>query len=177
MAHVSRFKLRDSDRDGFTRKEQSLVKDAPWKVGPDEYDTAPPSRKSLGGEGDVNKNDILSSNTFEIGDVATPSAYDNPVNYITAAGGITPSFVHPWMFVVGSNANVTLSANPQIAAGVEGKKLTVYGVGSTIRIIHGNGVVMVGSQPCVVDSGQLISFLYTASNGTAAWRETSRSHV
>src|SRR3990167_5963411 len=102
MAQISRFKLRDSARDGFTRKERSLVKDGPWKVGAEELDTPPPSKLPLGGEGDVSAGAALSANDFAVGDLATPAAYDNPTHYLTAAGGITVSTAHPWMYVVGS---------------------------------------------------------------------------
>ena len=50
---VSRFKKRDSDRSGFTYKEIRLVDDEGSLVGPDEFDTPPPSNFPIGGEGDV----------------------------------------------------------------------------------------------------------------------------
>ena len=172
MAHISRFQLVDSDRDGFTRKKVSLVKDTAWKVGGDEKDVPPPSKRSLGGEGESSVGDALTANDFQIGDLATPAAYDNPINYLTAAGGITPSFVHPWMYVVGSLSNITISANPQMVVGVEGKVVTLYGVGSTVRIVHGTGLILTGSAPMVIGSGDVISFMY--NTGNAAWRELSR---
>ncbi len=173
MARLSRFKLRDSDRSGFTFKERELIKDAPWKVGGDERDVPPPSRHSLGGEGDINASGILSGNNYEIGDVVTPAAYDNPVNYITAAGGIQHSFVHPWMYVAGSNVNVTISANPAITAGREGQQLTLVGAGSIVTLTDGNGVALTGSRPYRIDSGSVIVLMYNTSNN--AWNERSRT--
>ena len=143
-------------------------------MGGDELDTPPPSRLTLGGEGDVAQGDALVANSFGVVEItSTPTARDNPINYITAAGGITPSFVHPWMYVVGSLENITLTADPQIVAGTEGQQLTLYGVGSTVRISDGTGVALTGDRPYVIDSGSIITFFYTS--GGAVWNETSRT--
>ena len=173
MARISRFKLRDSDRDGFTRKEISLVKDAPWKVGGEEHDTPPPSKVSLGGEGSVNAGDSLSANDFQIGDLATPAAYDNPINYLTAAGGVAASKAHPWMYVVGSLSNISITADPQITVGVEGQQLTLVGVGSTVTLSHGTGLNLVGGVPYRIDSGSVMVLMYNTSNNL--WNERSRT--
>lgn len=174
MARISRFKKRISDRSGFDYYERAMVKDKPWTVGAEERDTPPPSRLSLGGEGDVAQGEALVANSFGVAQItSTPAAYDNPVNYITAAGGITPSVSHPWMFVVGSLSNITLTADPQIVAGVEDQQLTLYGVGSTIRIANGTGLALMGSTPYVIGSGSIITFIY--NTGGSAWQETSRT--
>ena len=175
MTRVSRFKLRDSDRSGFTFKERSLVKDGAWKVGGDELDVPPPSKRSLGGEGDINQGDALTSNDFQIGDLATPAAYDNPTNYITAAGGIVASKVHPWMYVVGSLDNISITINPQISAGVEGQQLTLVGVGSIVTLSHNTGLSLADSRPYRVDSGSIIVFIYTSGGGSSIWTERSRT--
>lgn len=173
MARLSRFKKRVSDRSGFDAYEQTLLKDGAWKVRGDEYDVPPPSKQSLGGEGDVAQDAALVANAFGIAQITSiPAAYDNPVNYLTAAGGLTPSFAHPWMYVVGSLENITLATNPQIGAGVEGQVLTLYGVGSTVRITDGTGVALMGDVPMVLGSGDVISFYYTT--GASVWQETSR---
>ena len=173
MPHVSRFQLQDSDRDGTTHTKQSLIKDSTWKVGADEKDTPPPSKLPLGGEGDTSPGDALIANSFGVVQItSTPAAYDHPTTYITAAGGITPSFVHPWMYLVGSLDNITVSANPQIGAGTEDRQLTLYGVGSSIRLSHGTGLILMGSIPMVIGSGDIITFMY--STGDTAWVETSR---
>ena len=173
MDRISRFKLRDSDRSGFTFKEQSLIKDGTWKVGAGERDTPPPSKLSLGGEGDASLGDALTANSFGVVQITSPpAAYDHPITYITAAGGITPSFVHPWMYVVGSLDTITVTANPQVGVGTEDKQLTLYGVGSSIRLSHGTGLILTGSAPMVLDSGDILTLMY--STGDTAWIETSR---
>lgn len=176
MARISRFKLRDSDRDGFTRREIGMLKDGAWKVGPDEFDLPPLSKRSLGGQGDISASDALIANSFGITQITTiPAGYDNPITYVTAAGGITPSFVHPWMAVSGSLNNVTVTANPRIAAGVEGNRLTLVGAGSTITLPDGLGVALAGSATYVVALSSILCLVYTASNGAARWQETSRT--
>ena len=174
MAHVSRFKKRRSDRSGFDYLENQLVKDGPYRVGADELDEPPPSKRSLGGEGDIALGDARTVGNFtsSVTPSAQPASVTNPTLYITAAGGITPSFVHPFMQVAGSNANITISANPSVVRGQEGQLLTLYGVGSTITLNHGNGVNLMGSTRCVLDSGAVLTLYYSTSN--TVWNETSR---
>ena len=173
MAKLSRFKKRVSDRSGFDFYEQSLVKDGTWKVGGDELDTPPPSRLSVGGEGDVSSGEALTSNDFAIGDLATPAAYDNPVNAITAAGGISVSTTHPWLYVVGSLNDVSITADPQLTIGVEGQQVTLVGVGSVVTLSHNTGLNLVGGVPYRIGSGSIIVLMYNSAN--ALWNERSRT--
>ena len=174
MVRLSRFKKRSSDRSGFDSLERSLIKDGPWKVGGDERDTPPPSKTTLGGEGDVSRGAALTNNDFQIGDLAEPATTANPIVYVTAAGGVTPTYTHPFMLVMGSNLNVTVTADPQIAVGVEGNKLTLVGAGSTIRLSHGTGIIMVGSVPFIIGLSSTIVFMYHTAGD--AWAETSRTY-
>lgn len=175
MPRISRFKRKASDRSGFYHYEIGLIKDGAYKVAPDEYDTPPPSKIPLGGEGDVAQGDMRSNSIFTIGNTATPSGYDNPTVYITAAGGIIASTTHPWMRITGSNNAVTISANPQITRGVQGQVLTLQCVDSTITLSHGTGVNLLGSAPTLVlYSGQVATFYY--STGGTVWNETSHSY-
>ena len=52
MPRVSRFLKYISDRDGTYGFRISMVKDGPYIVHGEEFDTPPPSRKPLGGEAD-----------------------------------------------------------------------------------------------------------------------------
>lgn len=170
MPHISRFKRRNSDRSGFKFFEIELVKDGPWKVSQDEYDTPPPSKKSLGGEGDVSLGEIRdSSESLDI-----PTGLDNPVHFITAAAGITPDFNHPFMYVTGSNSDITLSANPQIVRGIEGQVLTLVGVGSSITVDNGTGLNLMGSNRFIITSGATLGLIYTS--GGSVWNETFRTY-
>lgn len=174
MPHISRFKLRTSDRSGFKYYELELVKEGPWKIHPEEFDLPPPSRKPLGGEGDISASDIRSNSDFSnVGlDTATPPSADNPTFYITASGGIAPTRSHPYMRVTGSAANITIAANPKIVSGQESQVLTLLGVGSTITLTNGNGISLMGSIPYVLGLSDTITFMYNTANN--AWNETSR---
>ena len=174
MPRISRFKLKDSDRSGFKFFEITLVKDGPYKVSAEEYDTPPPSRRPLGGEGEVSGDprDNSSFVTFSTS-VATPTDLDNPTVSITSSGGIVPSFAHPWMRITGSNAAVDITADPQIAAGQEGQILTLQCVDSGVTLDHGTGLNLMGSAQFVMRSGSFITFYY--STGGTVWNEASRT--
>ena len=174
MPHISKYKKRVDDRTGFDQYEISMVKEGPWKVSPSEFDTPPPSKKSLGGEGDVAQGEArIGADWSSISDTDTPATSDTPTTFITAAGGITPSFAHPFMRVAGSNSNITLSANPQIVVGREKQILTLAGVGSSITISNGSGVALMGSSLLVIQSGVTATFYYTTAGNV--WWETSRN--
>ena len=173
---ISRYKLKDSDRSGLTGFEISFVKDGPYKVMPEEFDTPPPSKKSLGGEGEVSGEFRPSGNSPDRGTLDTPSGFDNPTVYLTAAGGVSPSFTHPWMRVTGSNAAITITAQPAITRGREGQILTLQCVDSSFTLTHGsaNAINLIGSAGSVtIRSGGAITFYY--GTGNLAWNEASRT--
>ena len=89
-----RFRKATSDRSGFDLKNIELIKDGAYMVSPDEFDVPPPSKKPLGGEGEVTGSARDSDSTIE--NTATPAGHDNPIVYVTAARGITPG-THPYM--------------------------------------------------------------------------------
>ena len=173
MPRISRFLLFDSQRSGFKYFKIQLVKDGPYLVAPDEFDQPPPSRKSLGGEGEIATGEIRSGADFSsISDTDTPSTSSNPIVFITAAGGITPN-THPFMLISGSNAAVTISANPQIVRGRQNQVLTLLCADSTVTLTNGNGIATMGSSIAVLTSGRIITFMY--QTGGTVWQETSRS--
>lgn len=175
MPHVSRFKKRDSDRSGFTFLERELLKDTPWKVAPEEFDAPPPSKRSLGGEGDVSGSPRVSAtNAFTIADTAVPTAVDNPIVYVLAAVGIAPS-THPFMRISGSNGAVNITANPQIVRGQEGQVLTLLCADSSVTLDHGTGLNLLGSGGYAMRSGDISVFMY--HTGGTVWDETSRQRA
>ena len=176
MPRISRFLLYDSDRSGFKHFKIELVKDGPYFVEGEEFDTPPPSRVPLGGEGDIS-GEFRSNSDFTDGATATDTANVSihPTVYITAAGGITPSFTHPWMRVTGSNAAVTISTTPQIARGRQGQILTLQCVDSAITLAHGsaNAINFMDSRGTLqLTSGMVITFIY--NSGSQVWWEASR---
>ena len=162
---ISKYLKRTSDRDGFDGFRISMVKDGPFIVKSDERDTPPPSRKSTGGEGDIAR-----------GESAVGSS--NPTIYITADGGISPSFAHPWMVVTGSNSAVTITRVPQITRGRQGQLLTLHSIDSAITLTHGsaNAINFTDSRgSLMMRSGMVVTFLYTTAN--QAWNSTSIGYV
>lgn len=173
MSRSERFRLKLSDRSGFQYKKIELVKDGASWVGPDEYDEPPPSRISLGGEGDISQGVYFNAST------STAIFYENPTFYIDGNSSLSAPNeslpkTNPYMRVSGSNGAVTLSANPAINAGAVGQVLTLFCTDSSITINNGNGVSLMASRPMVMNSGSTISFIYTDSGN--AWQETSRGY-
>ena len=168
MSKQNRFKKRISGRSGFDYLEREMIKEDGIWIGPDERDDPPPSKISLGGEGDVSRGSYFRDSTSTTID----SDRENPTFYITAAGGISPNYDHPYMRVTGSNGAIIISANPQIAVGAEGKVLTLFCTDSSITITNGNGVATAASQNLLLTSGGVAVFMFNTANN--AWNETSR---
>lgn len=168
MARSNRFKKHRSDLSGFDYLEREMIREGGIWIGLDERDDPPPSKISLGGEGEISRGDYFRSSTS----TAIDPAKENPTFYITEAGGITPTYSHPYMRVTGSNSAITISANPQISQGKEGKVLTLFCTDSGITITNGNGVATMASVPIVMTSGSVAVFMFNTANN--AWNETSR---
>ena len=176
MPRISRFKKRESDRSGFDCWEISMVKDGPWKVAAEEFDSPPPSKRSLGGEGDVSgepRDGSQFSSTLTTSGFDVPTSVENPTFYITDSGGITPSTVYPFLRISGSNSLVDIVASPQIRRGVEGQVLGLLCVDSGVIIDNGEGINLMASSRFVMTSGAIMTFYY--ATGNLAWNETSRS--
>ena len=142
-----------------------IKEDGVW-INANEKDNPPPSKISLGGEGDISLGTYFRSST------STAVENENPTFYITAAGGISPGYDHPYMRITGSNGAITITANPRIATGPDGKVLTLFCTDSQITINNGNGVATMASTPIVLNSGSVATFIY--NTGNMAWNETSR---
>lgn len=168
MSKGQRFRKRISDRSGFDYLEHEMIKEDGVWIGPDERDDPPPSKLSLGGEGDISRGTYFRDSTS----TAIDADKENPTFYITAAAGINPTFSHPYMRVTGSNSAVTITANPRIVAGRESQVLTLFCTDSSITINNGNGVATMGSQNLRLDSGSVATFIFTT--GANVWHETSR---
>lgn len=175
MAKQKRYRLRDSDRSGFTYKEIELVKDKGNLVGPGEFDAPPPSNASTGGEGDMDRSGIRPNWD------TTTAVEIRPTQIVTAAGGITFKLIpdsagktdpnNSWIYVAGSIASVNISSNPQVSSGRQNSILTIQCVSNNIILETGSGLDL--RKIFNMDSGSIINLIYSATDNL--WHETSRS--
>ena len=178
MAHISRFKKKDSTRSGFSYLEQELVKDEGSLVGPDEFDEPNPAKKHIGGEGQVSPGNTRSDYTSYI-----DSANLRQTKFITAAGGISFETASDkagernpnasWLLISGSNTDITITADPQITAAEQNQQLTLECVGSSITLQDGNGLDL--RRIYTMTSGSILNLFYSATDNL--WHETSRGRV
>lgn len=179
MPKSYRFKKRVSDRSGFDFLERELIKQAGNLVGPDEYDTPPPSTKPTGAEGEVSPGYTRTGyDTY-----STPAGMGFNVQNLTASSQI--SFVtgdddsgqtdtnFQWVYVTGSNQEVILSSNPQITGGYQNAQFQIQCVGSSVTLIEGNGLALTGAKNFRMTSGSTINFFYSATDNL--WHETNRN--
>lgn len=97
--------------------------------------------------------------------VLTPSSITN----ITAGGGITVT--NGQMRVQGSGGAVTITANPQIAAGVDGQIVVVQGQSNTntITISTGTGLHLHSGSTITLRDHDYLTLVY--DSGTSEWEE------
>ena len=175
MARVSRFKKRESDRSGFDFLEIGLVKqpNSPFKVGSEELDTPPPSKRSLGGEGDIAGEPRASSDFADgIVNVGTAAGFGLTTHLITATG-ITPSFANVVMLVAGTTNPIDITSDPQIAVDRHGKVLTLHCTSNGITLDEGTGLQLIGSVGYTMNSGTVMTLIF--DTGNTVWIETSRN--
>lgn len=153
MAKQKRYRLKDSDRSGFTFKEIELVKDGNILVGPGEFDSPPPSRQSTGGEGDMDRSGIRAN--WESYDAEE----ERLTQFVTASGGITYQIIpdsqgksdpnNSWIYVAGSNITFDTAT-----------KLLVHFDGSNASTVFtdksGNGHVITGSGNAQITTTQFV---------------------
>lgn len=179
MSRSYRFRKRVSDRSGFDYLYNEIVNDEGSNVGPDEYDTPPPSDIPLGGEGDRSPGDIRSD--YAVYSVATSD--ETKVQYLTTASTISwtayydasgqRNYNKAIVYISGSNSDVVLASNPQVSSGKQGDILTIQGVGSAVTLVDGNGLSL--RKTFMLNSGAIINLFYTT--GGNVWNETSRNHI
>lgn len=176
MSKSYRYKKKDSERSGFTHLERTLISDKGHLVSADEYDAPPPSNKSLGGEGDISLGNVNPNYT----DYLTP-AETRETQYLNGTNAIyfkeeyykdDIPLNRAWIYISGSNSDVSVAKNPQITAGGSGSFLTLECVGSSVLLIDGSGLTL--RKSFNMDSGAILDLYYVYSDST--WHETSRSH-
>ena len=139
-----------------------MTRDEGHLVGPDEHDTPPPSDIPLGGEGDISSGELRSNSTSY--DVVV----DYPVHYLTASSTCPidnssdaanePKNGRP-IYISGSNNNISLISNPQVASSIQGDIIALYSVGSSVTLSDGNGLSL--RKSFVMDSGAILNLFYS----------------
>ena len=133
------------------------------------YQTAPPN--GLAVQGNVGIGTWIPSTSLDV--LGTISSNPSATTNITAGGGITVT--RAIMRIQGSGGAVTVTANPEIAAGQDGQIVVLEGMSSTntVKLTNGTGLRMAGGVSFTLDNGATITFIYDATN--SVWTETSRS--
>jgi len=99
----NRLQLRECDRCGFVFHKNVLKqKDGLW-LDEECYDTPKPSKKSLGGEGEIGASQKRANSTT----TTVPPESARVVQYITNSGGIALNLNVPWMLVTASSTYVS----------------------------------------------------------------------
>jgi len=170
-----RFLKETSDRSGFDnwsydgksfQKKWTATKQKGLTIEPEEFDSPPPSNRPLGGS------DISGTPRANPESISPLSSSLPSVQYLSASSTITYRD-YPYTAICGSNQAVTLTSDPKIAAGGSNQVLTLMGVGSSVTLTTGNGIVLNGNKSFTMDSGALMVLVYQ----NTAWYEKSRSHM
>ena len=184
-ADSQRFRWYEDDRSGFqygfqpitskpnsySRESGKPIDQTGLKVSPLSYDTPPPSKKSLGGEGDVSGDPRSNSNP------GTPSnVYVIPPESVKVIVTVTSSNSINWntnpIVYIYSTTNLAMAVNPQFVPGKHGQLIAVECVGSSITLKNGSGLIFDFSATQIrMDSGGIATLFYNATDST--WHVTS----
>lgn len=154
----------------YTRESGRPVLDGGLKVAPSDFDSPPPSKKSLGGadiSGDVRANS----------DFATPSNVNiippESTKVIVSVNSSTSISwnTEPVVYIAPALANQTMAINPQVVRGTQGQQVTLQCVGSNVTLLNGSGLTLY-TATYLMRSGALINLFYSQTDNT--WHETSR---
>ncbi len=181
---TGRFRIYVSDRSGFEfgfqpitsrpnaygRESGKPVQDVNVRVAPNEFDTPPPSKKSLGGEGDVSNGNVRANSDFATNSNAFIVQSANLVS-VSSSNSINWNN-YPWTYIYGSLLTQTMAVNPQVVAGAQSKQITLVCISNQITVINGSGLTLRSTQ-FQMNSGSILCLMYQTSNNT--WFETSRS--
>jgi len=151
----------------FGKKLWTSIKQNGIEIAPDEYDTPPPSSKSLGGA------DISGSPRANATSTDTLDSNNYSIQLVTAAGGIRLTS-EPWLRVAGTTATVDVASNPQISLGAQGRYIAIECTSNQILLEEGNGLSLVGSSQFLMNSGSIITMFCDRTSNL--WRETSRTN-
>ena len=181
-----RFRIYVSDRSGFeygfqpitsrpnaySRETGKPVQDVNVRVSPNEFDTPPPSKIPLGGQGDINAGDARANSDF-----ATPSNafIVNSANFVVVNSSSSVAWnQYPWTQIAGNVSALTMAVSPQVVAGMQAQQITLMCVSNQITFINGSGLGL-NTATFIMTSGSILNLMY--QSGTLTWQETSRSSL
>lgn len=152
----------------YTRESGRPIRDNGIQIAPEEFDTPPPSTKSLGGEGEIGTG--ARANSTDVNDVPPESV--SQVVYVNSSRTISWNN-NPTVYIAGSNANQVMAVNPQITRGTHGLYIAIQGVGSSVTLVNGSGITFdfQGFPNVVLGSGAISTLIYNATDST--WHMTS----
>lgn len=184
-ADSQRYRWYEDDRSGFqygfqpitskpnkySRESGKPITDLGLKVSPLSYDTPPPSKKSLGGEGDVSGSPRDNSNPSPASDVyVIPPESTKVIVTVTSSNSIAWN-TNPIVYLF-TTTNLIMAVNPQFVSGKQGQLIAVQCVGSSITLKSGSGLTFDFTASQIrMDSGGIATLLYNATDST--WHITS----
>lgn len=160
-----------SKPNNYSRESGKPIDQAGLKVSPLSYDTPPPSKQSLGGEGDISGDPRPDSNPLPASDAfVIPPESRNVIVNVDSSSSISWN-TQPIVYLF-NTVNLTMSVNPQIVPGQQGQLIAAQCVGSSITLKSGSGITFdfVASQ-LRMSSGGIVTLLYNATDST--WHVTS----
>jgi hypothetical protein len=183
-----RFRIYVSERSGFefgfipitslpnayTREAGKPVQDVNILVAPTEYDSPPPSKRPLGGVGDIsNGNERQNSNFADPANVYVTPPPSPPVVYYVTSSQPIPWNTDPVVYVGGSNQDVVMASNPQLSPGEANRVIALQCVGSNITLNSSNGLTFDFQRTPFLNmtSGSIATIIWNATDST--WHVTS----
>jgi hypothetical protein len=94
---------------------------------------------------------------------------------IVAGTGITAAMLKHVVRVVGDGGPVDISANPQIADGIDGQIIILQGTHdtNTVKFDDGNGLALVGAASATLGANDVLALLF--DSGEDLWIELFRA--
>jgi len=150
----------------YGRESGKPIEQGGLKVSPLSYDTPPPSKKSLGGEGDISGDPRPDSNFQPASDafIIPPESRDVIVN-VDSSSSISWN-TEPIVYL-STSVNLTMAVNPQVVSGQQGQLIAIQAVGSSITLINGSGLTFdFQSSQIRMNSGGIATLLYSVTDNT-----------
>lgn len=184
-ADSQRFRWYEDDRSGlqygfqpitskpnaYSRESGKPLDQAGLKVAPLSYDTPPPSKKSLGGKGDVSGDPRANSNPSPASDAFIVPPESTRITVLVTSSSSIAWNNEPIVYL-STSVNLTMAVNPQLLSGFQGQQIAIQCVNSSITLKSGSGITFDFSASQVkMNSGSIGTMLYNATDNT--WHMTS----